>query len=113
MAQLTRSSFNELIGINLKYMRKERDLTQEKVAKVLNVTFQQIQKYENGKNALCAFKIKKYCDFFNVSFKDISDPYYVERKKALAEVKALNDGDVKYKDFMNTYCEMIDGKNNS
>lgn len=109
MEQMSRSNFNQLIGMNLKYMRKERELTQEKVAKILNVTFQQIQKYENGKNALCAFKIKKYCDFFKVSFKDISDPFYIERKKALAEVKDLNNGDVKYKDFMNAYCERIDG----
>lgn len=113
MAQLNSSMFNQLIGMNLKYMRKQKNLTQEKVSKVLNVTFQQIQKYERGVNALCAFKIKQYCDFFKVSFKDISDPYYIERQEALKEVKSLNNGDVKYKDFMNIYCEMIDGKNNS
>lgn len=106
---MTNEEFKKIIGKNLKFMRREKKLTQEEVAKFLNVTFQQIQKYEKGTNSLIGFKIKKYCDCFEVSFKDMCDPYYIERKQALQEVKELNNGDVKYKDFMNTYCDKING----
>ena len=40
------------IGIRLKQKRIEKNLTQTKVAKALNVTFQQIQKYEKGLNGI-------------------------------------------------------------
>ena len=40
------------IGICLKQKRIEKNLTQTKVAKALNVTFQQIQKYEKGLNGI-------------------------------------------------------------
>ena len=40
------------IGLRLRAYRKAAKLTQEKLGKALGVTFQQIQKYENGKNRL-------------------------------------------------------------
>ena len=40
------------IGLRLRAYRKAANITQEKLGKALGVTFQQIQKYENGKNRL-------------------------------------------------------------
>ena len=54
------------IGIRLKQKRIEKNLTQTKVAKALNVTFQQIQKYEKGTNGLSASKIQALSNYFNV-----------------------------------------------
>ena len=42
----------KVFGLQLKKMRLMRGYTQTKVAKAINVTFQQIQKYEKGKNAV-------------------------------------------------------------
>lgn len=106
---MTNQQFRELLGKNLKFMRREKKLTQKKIAEFLNVTFQQIQKYEKGVSSLVGFKIKKYCDCLEVSFHDMCDPHYIERKQALKEVKELNNGNVKYKDFMNTYSDKING----
>ena len=53
-------------GIKLRNKRVERKKTQERVAKVLNVTFQQVQKYEKGTNGLSGFHILQLSDFFKV-----------------------------------------------
>ncbi len=42
------------IGQRLRELRIRRNVSQEKLGKMLGVTFQQIQKYENGANRLAA-----------------------------------------------------------
>ena len=41
-----------LIGARLKEIRKQKRLTQEDLAAMLGISFQQFQKYENGKNRI-------------------------------------------------------------
>ena len=67
-------TFNATVGSNIKYLRKTRNLNQSKVAAVLSVSFQQIQKYEKGKNGLCALKLKQLADFFKVGTDVLVDP---------------------------------------
>ncbi|MCI5060423.1 MAG: helix-turn-helix domain-containing protein [Alphaproteobacteria bacterium] len=45
------------IGERLKAMRKVRNMTQEDLASQVGITFQQIQKYENGKNRVSASRL--------------------------------------------------------
>ncbi len=58
-------NFNKHLGNKLKLRRLALGLTQTKVAKAINVTFQQIQKYEKGTNGVSSkfilnlLKIKK------------------------------------------------------
>jgi len=40
------------IGERIKTRRKELGLSQEQLAEALNVTYQQVQRYENGRNKL-------------------------------------------------------------
>ena len=42
--------FTKIVGLQLKKIRLMRGYTQTRVAKAINVTFQQIQKYEKGTN---------------------------------------------------------------
>jgi len=67
-------AFNATVGSNIKYLRKTRNLNQSKVAAALNVSFQQIQKYEKGANGLCAIKLKQLADFFKVGCDVLVDP---------------------------------------
>ena len=67
-------AFNTTVGSNIKYLRKTRNLNQSKVAAALNVSFQQVQKYEKGKNAICALKLKQLADFFRVGCDVLVDP---------------------------------------
>jgi transcriptional regulator with XRE-family HTH domain len=42
--------FTKIVGLQLKKIRLMRGYTQTRVAKAINITFQQIQKYEKGTN---------------------------------------------------------------
>lgn len=45
------------IGQNIKTLRQRAGMTQDDMAKLLGVTFQQVQKYETGKNRIPALSI--------------------------------------------------------
>ena len=47
------------VGINLRRVRKEKSLSQDELGKALGITFQQVQKYENGKNRMSASMLVK------------------------------------------------------
>ena len=61
-------NFNKHLGNKLKLRRLALGLTQTKVAKAINVTFQQIQKYEKGQNLINPINLLALTDYFNVSF---------------------------------------------
>ena len=75
-------NFNKHLGNKLKLRRLALGLTQTKVAKAINVTFQQIQKYEKGTNGVSSNRLMQLSQFLKVpiiyffedykEFKDIS-----------------------------------------
>ena len=56
-------NFNKHLGNKLKLRRLALGLTQTKVAKAINVTFQQIQKYEKASNKVSLFKLHKIAEY--------------------------------------------------
>ena len=58
---------DQSIGERLKEIRKQKRLTQEDLAVQLGVSFQQIQKYENGKNRISFSRLYELSNFLNVS----------------------------------------------
>ena len=75
-------NFNKHLGNKLKLRRLALGLTQTKVAKAINVTFQQIQKYEKGTNGVSSNRLMQLSQFLKVpiiyffedfkEFKDVS-----------------------------------------
>ena len=57
-----------IIGLQLKKIRLVNKMTQTSVAKAINVTFQQIQKYEKGLNICSPIKLLALSDYFNLTF---------------------------------------------
>ena len=55
------------IGKTLRGLRLNAGMTQTKVAQYIGVTFQQIQKYEKGTNALSITKFVRFCNLFEIS----------------------------------------------
>ena len=51
------NSFNQAIGNKIKDARLKAKLTQTKLAKHCDITFQQVQKYEKGVNGCSAFRL--------------------------------------------------------
>ena len=59
-------NFNKHLGNKLKFRRLALGLTQTKVAKSINVTFQQIQKYEKGTNGISSLRLMQLAGFLKV-----------------------------------------------
>lgn len=51
------SGIDRLVGQRLRWRRRELRLTQEKLGELLNLTFQQVQKYEKGVNRVSAGRL--------------------------------------------------------
>ena len=60
------SNFNRHLGSKLRMRRLALGLTQTKVAQAINVTFQQIQKYEKGTNGISSLRIMQLANFLKV-----------------------------------------------
>lgn len=61
------SSVDVIIGQNLKNMRTQRGLSQSALGDQLNITFQQIQKYEKGTNRVAASTLLEMTKILGVS----------------------------------------------
>ena len=59
-------NFNRHLGTKLRMRRLSLGLTQTKVAQAINVTFQQIQKYEKGTNGISSLRIMQLANFLKV-----------------------------------------------
>ena len=59
-------NFNVHLGKKLRMRRLSLGLTQTKVAQAINVTFQQIQKYEKGTNGVSSNRLMQLSQFLKV-----------------------------------------------
>ena len=78
-------NFNKHLGKKLKLRRLALGLTQTKVAKAINVTFQQIQKYEKGTNGVSSIRLLQLANYLKVPvnyfFEDFSE-YLINLEKS-------------------------------
>ena len=73
-------NFNRHLGSKLRMRRLALGLTQTKVAQAINVTFQQIQKYEKGTNGVSSMRLLQLSNFLKVPIKYFFEdfPKYAE-----------------------------------
>ena len=76
---------NKTVGQNIKYLRKVDSLTQTQVGNAIGVSFQQIQKYEKGMNALSALRLKQLANKFKVSLDVLIDPNMITKHRGFTE----------------------------
>ena len=60
---------NQHLGKQLRSRRSALGLTQTQVARAINVTFQQIQKYEKGTNGVSSSRLLQLANFLKVPVK--------------------------------------------
>ena len=76
-------TFNAHLGRKLRMRRLSLGLTQTKVANAINVTFQQIQKYEKGTNGVCSSRLIQLSNFLKVPityfFEDFSESNNIDK----------------------------------
>ncbi len=76
------------IGQNLRIRRKLAGLSQEKLGDQVNITFQQIQKNENGANRVAASRLYEFSQILECDVNDFFDGYDGNYKSK--EVKLLH-----------------------
>lgn len=62
------------IGKAIKLRRRELGISQERLAEILNVSYQQVQRYENGSNKLNVENIQMIAHALNVSITSFFSP---------------------------------------
>ena len=97
-------SFNAHLGRKLRMRRLSLGLTQTKVANAINVTFQQIQKYEKGTNGVSSSRLIQLSNFLKVPityfFEDYGD-YDTSSQQNSSETTDLN-----YSFLMKTFSRL-------
>lgn len=103
------------VGKRLKQIRTLRRMSQTDVAKRLNLSFQQIQKYEIGSNRIAASRLFELSRILDVPtsyfFEGVAEPHAVaERDNSLDIVNALAAiEDEKIKTRIVTFIEDVSG----
>ena len=99
------NEFNKHLGEMLKKRRLALGLTQTKVAKAINVTFQQIQKYEKGINGVSSVRLLQLASYLKVPinyFFDDSVEYLIKDTNKTSE----NYMPVNYNFLIRIYSEL-------
>lgn len=65
--------FYKKVGANMKRIRMANKDNQEHVADLFGVTWQQIQKYENGINRLPLISARKFCRNYKASMETLME----------------------------------------
>ena len=87
-------NFNRHLGSKLRMRRLALGLTQTKVAQAINVTFQQIQKYEKGTNGISSLRIMQLGKILKVPVM-----YFFEDYPEYVEVMKFNKDNVEEEDL--------------
>ena len=96
-------NFNIHLGKKLRMRRLSLGLTQTKVAQAINVTFQQIQKYEKGTNGVSSNRLMQLSHFLKVPI-----IYFFEDYKEFKDVKVSEDTneDLNYSFLSRTFSSL-------
>ncbi len=85
------AQLNQHLGKKLRLKRTSLGLTQTQVAQAINVTFQQIQKYEKGTNGVSSARLLQLANFLKVPIKYFFEDYQDFAEQNLENVsKNLN-----------------------
>lgn len=83
-------NINIIVGKRLKSIRKQHNLTQNDVAKLLKCSQNAVFSYENGKSEIPLRVIKFYSDYFNVSY-----DYLFGKNDKVNEIKNNEEENIK------------------
>ena len=99
-------NFNKHLGNKLKLRRMALSLTQTKVAKAINVTFQQIQKYEKGTNGVSSIRLLQLSNYLKVPI----NYFFEDFSEYLINLNKSNEGhmNVNYSFLVKLYSELND-----
>ena len=92
---------NQHLGKQLRARRSSLGLTQTQVARAINVTFQQIQKYEKGTNGVSSSRLLQLANFLKVPVK-----YFFEEYKDFQNSESQVKGEITLENFISKLSEI-------
>lgn len=69
--QDTEKQYYQMLGAQIRKLRKEHKLSLKDVAMQTGITFQQLQKYECGENRIAVFRLIQIAHAIGVKSKDV------------------------------------------
>ena len=97
------ANFNQHLGAKLRMRRLALGLTQTKVAQAINVTFQQIQKYEKGTNGVSANRLMQLSTFLKIPIIFFFEDF--KNFKEISTNEAVNE-DLNYSFLTRTFSSL-------
>jgi transcriptional regulator with XRE-family HTH domain len=97
-------NFNIHLGKKLRMRRLSLGLTQTKVANAINVTFQQIQKYEKGTNGVSSSRLMQLSNFLKVPITYFYEDY------ADSQLTANSTEDLNYSFLIKTFGRLSENQ---
>ena len=92
---------NQHLGKQLRARRSTLGLTQTQVARAINVTFQQIQKYEKGTNGVSSSRLLQLANFLKVPVK-----YFFEEFKDFQNLDSQAKSESSLETFVSKLSEV-------
>ena len=99
-------SFNSHLGKKLRMRRLSLGLTQTKVAQAINVTFQQIQKYEKGTNGVSSSRLLQLSQFLKVPITYFYEDYKNYKDERTQQEDSNTTEDLNYSFLTKTFSSL-------
>ena len=99
-------NFNKHLGKKLRIRRLSLGLTQTKVAQAINVTFQQIQKYEKGTNGVSSNRLMQLAEFLKVPIIYFFEDYREFKDINSSEIVRDSNEDLNYSFLSRTFSSL-------
>ena len=102
-------TFNTHMGKRLRMRRLSLGLTQTKVANAINVTFQQIQKYEKGTNGVSSIRLLQLSNYLKVPITYFYEDFSSYKAEGSND---FNNTDLNYSFLVKTFSKLSDTDKN-
>ena len=99
-------NFNSHLGKKLRMRRLSLGLTQTKVAQAINVTFQQIQKYEKGTNGVSSSRLLQLSQFLKVPIVYFYEDFKGYKDEAVTQSEEAGNDDLNYSFLTKTFASL-------
>lgn len=84
---MKKEEYVKQIGVNLKKIRTDRNLSLNDVSKRLNISINSIAKFENGKTDISVSRLNQLSDIYNIHISEI----FAENSPISAKMESLRE----------------------
>lgn len=88
--QPTKNTLDELIGRRIRLRRQNLAYSQEKLGNMVGLTFQQIQKYESGKNRISASRLWEFSKVLEIPI----DYFFTDLKNEVSQSEKYSNSEL-------------------